>query len=47
MTIQVHDTLSRTKQPLEPLEPGKLGMYVCGPTVYGDCHIGHLMGPVL
>ena len=47
MTIQVHNSLTRTREPLEPQEPGTIGMYVCGPTVYGDCHIGHLMGPVV
>jgi cysteinyl-tRNA synthetase len=46
-TIHLHNTLTRTKQPLVPLTPGRIGMYVCGPTVYDDCHIGHLMGPVL
>ncbi|MEX1025692.1 MAG: cysteine--tRNA ligase [Planctomycetota bacterium] len=47
MTIQIYDSLTRTKRPLEPLEPGRVGMYVCGPTVYSDCHIGHLMGPIV
>ena len=45
--IQIHNTLTRSKQPLTPLKPGEIGMYVCGPTVYDDCHIGHLMGPAL
>ncbi len=47
MNIQVHDTLTRQKRPLEPVEPGQVRLYACGPTVYSDCHIGHLMGPVL
>ncbi len=47
MSIQIYNTLSRAKAPFEPIEAGKVGMYVCGPTVYDDCHIGHLMGPVL
>jgi cysteinyl-tRNA synthetase len=45
--IQVYNTLARRKQPLVPLKAGEIGMYVCGPTVYDDCHIGHLMGPAL
>jgi cysteinyl-tRNA synthetase len=41
MTIQLHDTLSGQKRPLVPLEPGKIGLYVCGPTVYDLSHLGH------
>ncbi|MGC3998794.1 MAG: cysteine--tRNA ligase [Anaeromyxobacter sp.] len=41
MTIQLHDTLAGKKRDLEPLEPGKLGVYVCGPTVYDHTHLGH------
>ncbi len=37
----MYDTLTRSKRPFEPLEPGKVRMYVCGPTVYGDPHIGN------
>lgn len=47
MSIQVYDSLTRTKQPFTPVTPGAVRMYVCGPTVYSDCHIGHTMGPVL
>jgi cysteinyl-tRNA synthetase len=47
MTIRLYDSVSRSKRPLDPLQPGKVGMYVCGPTVYDDCHVGHLMGPVV
>jgi cysteinyl-tRNA synthetase len=47
MPIQVHSTLTRRKDAFVPVVPGKVGMYLCGPTVYDDCHIGHLMGPVL
>ena len=46
-SIQVYNTLTRAKQAFVPLVAGRVGMYVCGPTVYDDCHIGHLMGPVL
>jgi cysteinyl-tRNA synthetase len=41
MTIQVHDTLAGQKRELVPLVPGKLGVYVCGPTVYDLAHLGH------
>ncbi len=47
MAICIFDTLTREMSPLEPLTPGQVKLYVCGPTVYDDCHIGHLMGPVL
>ena len=39
--LHIHNTLSRQKQPLAPLEPGKVKMYVCGMTVYDYCHLGH------
>ena len=39
--LQIYNTLTRRKQPLEPIEPGKLRMYVCGMTVYDYCHLGH------
>jgi len=41
MTLQLYNTLSRTKEPFIPLETGKVKMYVCGMTVYSDAHIGH------
>lgn len=41
MTLRIYNYLSRTEQVFEPLHPGFVGMYVCGPTVYGDAHIGH------
>ena len=45
--ISIYNTLTRGKQQLRPIRAGEIGMYVCGPTVYDDCHIGHLMGPAL
>lgn len=39
--LQIYNTLSKTKAPFEPLEEGKIKMYVCGVTVYDFCHIGH------
>jgi len=37
----VHNTLSRQKELFVPINPPHVGMYVCGPTVYGDAHLGH------
>ncbi|GAB2598412.1 cysteine--tRNA ligase [Nitrincola alkalisediminis] len=39
--LQIYNTLTRTKAPFTPLQEGKIGMYVCGVTVYDYCHIGH------
>jgi cysteinyl-tRNA synthetase len=39
--IQIYNTLTRKKEVFKPLVPGKVGMYVCGPTVYGPAHLGH------
>lgn len=39
--IYIYNTLTRTKERFEPQTPGFVGMYVCGPTVYGDAHLGH------
>jgi cysteinyl-tRNA synthetase len=40
-SLRVHDTRLRRKVPFETREPGKVGMYVCGITVYDLCHVGH------
>jgi cysteinyl-tRNA synthetase len=40
-TITLYNTLSRKKETFEPINPPFVGMYVCGPTVYGDPHLGH------
>ncbi len=45
--MRVYSTLSRTKELFEPVRPGKVGMYLCGPTVYKEPHIGHMVGPVI
>ncbi len=45
--IRVYNTLSKSKEPFEPVNPGKVGMYLCGPTVYKPSHIGHMVGPVI
>jgi cysteinyl-tRNA synthetase len=39
--IRLHDTATGTVVPLEPRDPGKVSLYVCGPTVYGPAHVGH------
>jgi len=39
--LVVYNTMSRKKEPFEPINPPYVGMYVCGPTVYGDPHLGH------
>ncbi len=39
--IHLHDTLAREKRPFVPLNPQRITMYVCGPTVYGRAHIGN------
>jgi len=40
-TLQIYNSLTRTKAPFQPIEEGKVRMYVCGMTVYDYCHIGH------
>ena len=47
MSIRVYNTLSRTKEPFEPVRAGQVGIYLCGPTVYMNSHIGHGVGPVI
>lgn len=39
--LSVYNSLTRTKEEFKPLVPGKIGMYVCGVTVYDRCHLGH------
>src|SRR5947209_5707577 len=47
MTLRVYNTLTRQKEEFRPVRPGKVGMYVCGPTVYKPSHVGHMVGPVI
>lgn len=39
--ITLYNTLTRQKETFKPINPKSIGMYVCGPTVYGDAHLGH------
>ncbi len=41
MSLRIYNTLSRAMEPLSPLEPGHVRMYVCGMTIYDFCHLGH------
>jgi cysteinyl-tRNA synthetase len=42
VALQLHNTLTRRKEPFTPRDDGRVGIYVCGPTVYGEPHIGNL-----
>ena len=43
MTIQIYNTLTRSKESFETITPDEVRMYVCGPTVYDKAHVGHAM----
>lgn len=47
MPLRVYNTLSKQKEDFQTVRPGKVGMYVCGPTVYKPSHVGHMVGPVI
>jgi cysteinyl-tRNA synthetase len=47
MPLRVYNTLTRKKEEFQTVQPGRVGMYVCGPTVYKPSHIGHMVGPVI
>ena len=47
MSLRIYNTLTRTKDVFEPVAPGKVGMYLCGPTVYKSPHVGHMVGPII
>jgi cysteinyl-tRNA synthetase len=42
VALQLHNTLTRRKEPFVPRDDGRVGIYLCGPTVYGEPHIGNL-----
>ncbi|MEL7062477.1 MAG: cysteine--tRNA ligase, partial [Bacteroidota bacterium] len=39
--LHVYNSINRQKELFEPIRPPFVGMYVCGPTVYGNAHLGH------
>lgn len=47
MNLELYDSMTRKKQPFEPVTPGYVGIYYCGPTVYSEPHLGHARGPVV
>jgi cysteinyl-tRNA synthetase len=47
MPLRIYNTLTQAKEPFQTVTPGRVGMYVCGPTVYSTSHIGHMVGPVI
>jgi cysteinyl-tRNA synthetase len=47
MSIQIYNTLTRNKEPFETLKPEAVSMYVCGPTVYDNAHVGHAMSSLV
>lgn len=46
MSLVIYNTLTRTKERFVPIEPGQVRMYVCGPTVYSEAHVGHAMSAI-
>ena len=47
MSLVVYSTLTRRKEPFKTVTPGKVGIYLCGPTVYKPSHVGHAVGPII
>ena len=45
--LYIYNTIKRKKERFEPLNPGSVKVYVCGPTVYDSCHIGHARSVVV
>lgn len=47
MSLRIYSTLSRTKEAFQTIEPDRVRMYVCGPTVYNKAHVGHAMSALV
>ncbi len=47
MALRVYNTMTRQKEEFTPINPGRVGMYVCGVTVYDRCHIGHARSQIV
>src|ERR1700712_630209 len=47
MSLRIYNSLTRQKELFQPVTPGKVGIYLCGPTVYKPPHMGHMVGPVI
>jgi cysteinyl-tRNA synthetase len=47
MSLRIYNTLTRMKESFETIEPGKVRLYVCGPTVYDSAHVGHAMSSIV
>ena len=45
--MRIYNTLTKSKETFEPMEPGQVKIYVCGPTVYDSCHVGHARSVVV
>jgi len=47
MVLRIYSTLARQKREFVPLDPNRVTMYVCGPNLYGPCHVGHAMSYIV
>ena len=47
MMLKIYNTMTRKKEQFETLDPGKVRIYVCGPTVYDKAHVGHAMSSIV